>query len=189
LRSRFIKLTLFRLPFPAIKFLPREESEEDAFGGAGSKSMLKTVDDQGPSARKKPFAGAGGQEPIHWQQFEQEKVEAIPASVKKVSGPTKTIPEHRIVHFDLKGAAPKPDYLKSVMTLAKKSGATGILFEWEDMLPYSGPLANLSRQIHYTEVEVTIGHRQASFAPCVHRVSFLCPVPYKVVFSVSYIPG
>jgi hypothetical protein len=126
LRSRFIKLTLSHLPFPAIKFLPREESEEDAFGGAGSKSMLKTVDDQGPSARKKPFAAAGGQEPIHWQQFEQEKVEAIPASVKKVSGPTKTIPEHRIVHFDLKGAAPKPDYLKSVMTLAKKSGATGV---------------------------------------------------------------
>ena len=48
------------------------------------------------------------------------------------------IPEHRIVHFDLKGAAPSMDYMKAVVRLSKQLGATGVLIEYEDMFPWSG---------------------------------------------------
>ncbi|PIO57584.1 hypothetical protein TELCIR_20998 [Teladorsagia circumcincta] len=45
-----------------------------------------------------------------------------------------------IVHFDLKGAPPKIQYFLELLELVAKSGATGILIEWEDMFPWSGEL-------------------------------------------------
>ena len=59
----------------------------------------------------------------------------IPLNQKKQ---TPYIPEHRIVHFDLKGAPPSIDYMKKVVTLSKKLGATGVLIEYEDMFPWTG---------------------------------------------------
>ena len=45
------------------------------------------------------------------------------------------------VHLDLKGAAPKIDYLIELVPLLKKWGATGILIEYEDMFPWEKDVA------------------------------------------------
>jgi hexosaminidase len=47
----------------------------------------------------------------------------------------------RVVHIDLKGAPPKPDYFEKFIPFLKEQGATGILLEYEDMFPYKGRLA------------------------------------------------
>ena len=52
--------------------------------------------------------------------------------------PSPYIPQHRIVHFDLKGAPPTIDYMKKVVVMSKELGATGVLIEYEDMFPWTG---------------------------------------------------
>lgn len=49
-----------------------------------------------------------------------------------------TVAANRIFHIDLKGAAPKIDYLLELIPFIKKIGATGILIEYEDMFPFTG---------------------------------------------------
>ncbi|VDP50450.1 unnamed protein product [Heligmosomoides polygyrus] len=49
--------------------------------------------------------------------------------------------ENVIVHFDLKGAPPRISYFMDLLDLVARSGATGILLEWEDMFPWTGQLA------------------------------------------------
>ncbi|XP_045535673.1 hexosaminidase D-like [Papilio machaon] len=51
-----------------------------------------------------------------------------------------------IVHFDLKGAPLKIDYLASVFKSIKSWGATGILLEWEDTFPYDSNLKDIGSQ-------------------------------------------
>ncbi|KAF5307656.1 hypothetical protein FQR65_LT06711 [Abscondita terminalis] len=46
----------------------------------------------------------------------------------------------KIVHLDLKGAPFKISYYKKLFPMLSKLGATGLLMEYEDMFPYSGPL-------------------------------------------------
>ncbi|CAJ0589281.1 unnamed protein product [Cylicocyclus nassatus] len=62
--------------------------------------------------------------------------------------------KNTIVHFDLKGAPPKVEYFLDLLQLVAKSGATGILIEWEDMFPWLGVLRTTRNTEAYTEKEV-----------------------------------
>ncbi|CAG9859566.1 unnamed protein product [Phyllotreta striolata] len=60
------------------------------------------------------------------------------------------IPNRRLVHLDLKGAPPIIPYLRKLFPLIRRMGATGVLLEYEDMFPFSGPLKNVSAGNAYT---------------------------------------
>lgn len=64
------------------------------------------------------------------------------------------IPKARLIHLDLKGAPPKVPYIKKIFKLSKLVGATGVLLEWEDTFPWSGPLADIAAANAYTKDEV-----------------------------------
>ncbi|KAM3725822.1 Hexosaminidase [Dirofilaria immitis] len=53
------------------------------------------------------------------------------------------IAPNRIFHLDLKGAAPKMDYLLKLVPFIKQIGATGIMIEYEDMFPFTGKLSGI----------------------------------------------
>lgn len=63
-------------------------------------------------------------------------------------------PIQRLVHLDLKGAAPKISYLKRLLPIFKSLGATGLLIEYEDMFPYTSSLRNLSAKNAYSQSEI-----------------------------------
>ena len=54
-----------------------------------------------------------------------------------------------ISYADMKGAPPKLSYLKELLPLLTKAGATDLLLEYEDMFPYWGPLQNISSTTAY----------------------------------------
>lgn len=69
---------------------------------------------------------------------------------------------HRLVHLDLKGAPPRMDFLLSLLPWLRDHGATGLLLEWEDMLPFSGQLACISAADAYSRAEVIALVREAT---------------------------
>ncbi|RMB92195.1 hypothetical protein DUI87_31306 [Hirundo rustica rustica] len=60
----------------------------------------------------------------------------------------------RLVHLDLKGAAPRAQYLEQVLPLLHSLGATGLLLEYEDTFPYTGPLELLQAPHAYSPAEL-----------------------------------
>ncbi|NXC76924.1 HEXDC Hexosaminidase, partial [Anhinga anhinga] len=60
----------------------------------------------------------------------------------------------RLVHLDLKGAAPKVSYLEQVFPLLSQLGANGILIEYEDMFPFQGELEILKSPYAYSEEDI-----------------------------------
>ena len=68
--------------------------------------------------------------------------------------PAPYVPQHRLVHLDLKGAPPTINYLKKVLSMSLDLGATGVLLEYEDMFPWTGRLAVAAATNHYTKAEV-----------------------------------
>ena len=65
-----------------------------------------------------------------------------PNSYPKLTPDGNFIPSRIWMHFDFKGAPPKPTYFISLLPFIKKMGVNGILVEWEDMFPYTGRLAS-----------------------------------------------
>ena len=59
-----------------------------------------------------------------------------------------------LVHLDLKGCTYKVDYFKQLMKTFSDWGATGVLIEWEDMLPWSGRLECLRAPNAYTREQI-----------------------------------
>ncbi|CAG0896354.1 unnamed protein product, partial [Darwinula stevensoni] len=84
----------------------------------------------------------------------REKKKEVDLPTKDTSSRTSVLPKRRIVHFDLKGAAPKADYLVRVLELVKGAGATGILLEWEDAFPFEGRLGGIAARDRYSVEEV-----------------------------------
>ncbi|OPJ87478.1 hexosaminidase D [Patagioenas fasciata monilis] len=62
--------------------------------------------------------------------------------------------EMRLVHLDLKGAAPRVSYLEQVFPLLSQLGANGILIEYEDMFPFKGELEILKSPYAYSEEDI-----------------------------------
>ncbi|KAL7979047.1 hypothetical protein Chor_015071 [Crotalus horridus] len=60
----------------------------------------------------------------------------------------------RLVHLDLKGAAPKVSYLEQIFPLFSKMGANGVLIEYEDMFPFKGELEILRSPYAYSEEDI-----------------------------------
>ncbi|XP_035198541.1 hexosaminidase D isoform X3 [Oxyura jamaicensis] len=60
----------------------------------------------------------------------------------------------RLVHLDLKGAPPRAAYLGQVLPLLRALGATGLLLEYEDTFPYTGPLEPLRAPHAYSHQEL-----------------------------------
>ncbi|NXP18704.1 HEXDC Hexosaminidase, partial [Scytalopus superciliaris] len=60
----------------------------------------------------------------------------------------------RLVHLDLKGAAPRVSYLEQVFPFLSQLGANGILIEYEDMFPFKGELEILRSPYAYSEEDI-----------------------------------
>lgn len=73
-------------------------------------------------------------------QFETTKIGAKPISL--------------IVHFDLKGAAPKISYFEQIFPLIRKWGATGVCMEYEDMFPFDGIVSSAKHKQAYTKEDI-----------------------------------
>ena len=84
--------------------------------------------------------------------YSQQQMQAKNPAAKE---PPPFVPERRLIHFDLKGAPPKIEFIQQVMEIAAKLGATGILIEYEDMFPYEGSLKSISASNHYSKADVS----------------------------------
>ncbi|XP_013888126.1 hexosaminidase D, partial [Austrofundulus limnaeus] len=62
----------------------------------------------------------------------------------------------KLVHLDLKGAPPRPEYIYRLVELLSQLGADGLLMEYEDMFPYEGVLQLLQTTVQpaYSRQEV-----------------------------------
>eukprot|EP00966_Prymnesium_polylepis_P236106 5460429-Prymnesium_polylepis.1 len=68
-----------------------------------------------------------------------------------------------LVHIDFKGLPLTPEYLVSLFETIQRDGATGVILEWEDLLPFSGELAELASANAFSadEVAQVVGKAEA----------------------------
>lgn len=71
------------------------------------------------------------------------------------SNPKRTTKDpQRIVHLDLKGAAPKVKYLEQIFPVFSSLGASAVLMEYEDMFPYNESLSLLRSSFAYSVEDI-----------------------------------
>uniref|UniRef100_A0A8B9P3A5 beta-N-acetylhexosaminidase n=1 Tax=Apteryx owenii TaxID=8824 RepID=A0A8B9P3A5_APTOW len=85
----------------------------------------------------------------------------------------------RLVHLDLKGAAPRVSYLEQLFPLLSQLGANGILVEYEDMFPFEGELETLKSPYAYSEEDVERIQQLAELNRLLRRV----PVPAQFILK------
>nr|XP_036233204.1 hexosaminidase D isoform X2 [Bactrocera oleae] len=87
-------------------------------------------------------------------QYEHELLRLGVPAIAGIGPSGSRPPNERLVHLDLKGAPPKLSFLKRLLPMLKKLGATGLLIEYEDMFPYTGILQALSAKNAYKVEEL-----------------------------------
>ena len=91
------------------------------------------------------------------QQVERQKLQTNTGT--KIQGDTvkasrQPFGGHRLFHLDLKGAAPKFDYLKKLLPFLQGLGISGVLIEYEDMFPFESGLSILKSKDAYTKKQI-----------------------------------
>nr|XP_005994830.1 PREDICTED: hexosaminidase D-like [Latimeria chalumnae]XP_005994831.1 PREDICTED: hexosaminidase D-like [Latimeria chalumnae]XP_014343137.1 PREDICTED: hexosaminidase D-like [Latimeria chalumnae] len=81
-------------------------------------------------------------------------VENKEPSLKRQSNRDYATTPMRLVHLDLKGAAPKVSYLEQIFPLFSIFGANGLLIEYEDMFPFKGDLEILKSPYAYSVADI-----------------------------------
>lgn len=82
------------------------------------------------------------------------KIDAIKTDEKDAKSAKQPFAGHRLFHLDLKGAAPKFDYLKKLLPYLQDKGISGVLIEYEDMFPFEDDLSILKCKNAYTKEQV-----------------------------------
>lgn len=72
----------------------------------------------------------------------------------RVDATDSATPRSRMVHLDFKGLPLTPQSLCARFQTLRDAGATALLLEWEDMLPFSGELADCASPHAYSAAEV-----------------------------------
>lgn len=97
---------------------------------------------------------SGPQPAMQYNSYDQQGLYQMGIPYVNLDPRKPYVPEQRLVHFDLKGAPPKVSYLKRLFPLIRELGATGVLLEWEDMFPFTGPLSSIAAGNAYSRRDV-----------------------------------
>ncbi|XP_029432113.1 hexosaminidase D-like [Rhinatrema bivittatum] len=147
-------LVLFILMLAVIKYMLRDSSQRQR---RVQELMNNKVNE---------FWGKGGEK---HENLEIRQLPAQPpresesqkkaADIERAQAKDFSTTQMRLVHLDLKGAAPKLSYMKQIFPLLAKLGANGLLIEYEDMFPYREELEVLRSPYAYSEEDIeTIQH-------------------------------